>query len=62
MNIINKSGTWFNYGDTKFGQGKEKVRDYLMENPKLLEEIDAKVRENMNAVVVPSKPEAEDEE
>jgi len=49
MNIINKSGTWFSYGDTKFGQGKEKVKEFLMENSKFLEEIEAKVRENLDS-------------
>lgn len=47
MNIINKSGTWFNYENTKFGQGKEKVKDFLSENLDMLNEIEMKVRENM---------------
>ncbi|OGI03039.1 MAG: recombinase RecA [Candidatus Melainabacteria bacterium GWF2_32_7] len=61
-NIINKSGTWFNYGDVKFGQGKEKVKEYLMENPKLLEEIDTKVRENLSEMTTVSNKENEVEE
>ncbi|EKE02373.1 MAG: hypothetical protein ACD_20C00395G0003 [uncultured bacterium] len=61
-NIINKSGTWFNYGDIKFGQGKEKVKDYLMENPKLLDEIDAKVRQNLSEMTVTPQTESESEE
>lgn len=51
MNVINKSGTWFSYGETKFGQGKEKVKDFLSENADLLNEIEAKVRENMSSSV-----------
>ncbi|OGI23278.1 MAG: recombinase RecA [Candidatus Melainabacteria bacterium RIFOXYA2_FULL_32_9] len=61
-NIINKSGTWFNYGDVKFGQGKEKVKEYLMENPKLLEEIDTKVRENLSEMTTVSNKGNEVEE
>ena len=60
MNIINKSGTWFSYGETKFGQGKEKVKEYLMDDPKLLAEIDAKVRENMAEAVLTVSNEPED--
>jgi len=55
MNIISKSGTWFSYGETKFGQGKEKVKDFLSENPDLLSEIETKVRENISAPVITAK-------
>ncbi len=48
LDIINKSGTWFNYGETKFGQGKDKVKEYLNEHPELLLEIENKVRELLN--------------
>ncbi|MEW5821169.1 MAG: recombinase RecA, partial [Cyanobacteriota bacterium] len=37
MNIINKSGAWFSYEDNKLGQGREKARDFLKANPKILE-------------------------
>jgi len=42
--IVGKSGAWFDYGDAKIGQGREASKDYLKENPKLLTEIEAKVR------------------
>jgi len=42
--IVGKSGAWFDYGDAKIGQGREATKDYLRENPKLLAEIEAKVR------------------
>ncbi len=45
MNIIKKSGSWLSYGEIKLGQGSEKTKQYLKENPKLLEEIEGKVRE-----------------
>jgi recombination protein RecA len=42
--IIVKSGAWFSYNDEKIGQGREKVKEYLDQNPKLREEILNKVR------------------
>ncbi|MGC8722810.1 MAG: recombinase RecA [Acidobacteriota bacterium] len=43
--IVDKAGTWYAYGETRLGQGKENARQYLVENPKLMDEIEAKVRE-----------------
>jgi recombination protein RecA len=45
--IIEKSGTWYSYGDERLGQGRENVKRLLRENPDLLEEIERKVREKM---------------
>jgi len=42
--IVGKSGAWFDYKEAKIGQGREASKDYLRENPKILAEIDAKVR------------------
>ena len=42
--IVGKSGAWFDYGDAKIGQGREASKQYLRENPKVMAEIDAKVR------------------
>ncbi len=47
-NIIKKSGSWFSYGDTKLGQGREAVRTLLMDNPELADELQVKIREAMN--------------
>ena len=41
--IIDKSGSWFSYGETRLGQGRDKARTYLEENPDVLEEIKQKV-------------------
>ena len=43
--IVNRTGAWFRYGEHQLGQGREKVRSYLKENPKLVEELRAKVFE-----------------
>lgn len=43
-NIVEKSGAWFAYNDAKIGQGREASKEYLKENPKVLAEIEAKVR------------------
>ncbi len=45
--IIKKAGSWFSYKGDKIGQGRENVKKYLAENPKLLEEIEGLVREKL---------------
>ena len=45
FNIIKKSGSWFSYGESKIGQGRDAVKQILMDNPELAEEIEAKIRE-----------------
>jgi recombination protein RecA len=44
-NIIKKSGSWFSYGETKLGQGREAVRSLLLDNPELSDELQAKIIE-----------------
>ena len=41
--IIKKSGSWFSYGDTKIGQGRDSVKTLLEDNPDLLEEIEKEI-------------------
>ncbi len=43
-NIIEKSGAWYSYGKDRIGQGKDNTRDWLRENPKIADEIEAKIR------------------
>ncbi|HIE74460.1 MAG TPA: recombinase RecA [Flavobacteriales bacterium] len=45
--IINKSGSWFAYNDTKLGQGRDAVKTMLEDNPELSEEIETKIREQL---------------
>jgi len=45
LNIIEKSGSWFSYKGEKIGQGRENIKLYLKDNPKLANEIEAKIRD-----------------
>ncbi len=47
--IVKKSGSWFSYGDTKLGQGRDAVRQLLEDNPELAEEIENKIKEAIAA-------------
>jgi recombination protein RecA len=47
--IIDKSGSWFSYGDTKLGQGRDSVKSILKDNPELSDEIEAKIVEATKA-------------
>jgi len=56
--VVDKAGTWYAYGETRLGQGKENARQYLVENPKLMDEIEVKVREKAGltgALAAPSE-------
>lgn len=48
-NIVEKSGAWLGYGEGKIGQGREAAKQYLSDNPKVLAEIEAKVRKKVDA-------------
>ncbi|MDH3697105.1 MAG: recombinase RecA [Flavobacteriaceae bacterium] len=45
FDIIKKSGSWFSYGDTKLGQGRDAVKALLLDNPELMEELEAGIKE-----------------
>lgn len=45
--VVNKSGSWFSYGDTKLGQGRDSVKDLLADNVELLADIENKLKEKM---------------
>jgi recombination protein RecA len=48
--IIKKSGSWFSYGDTKLGQGRDAVKALLEDNLELMEELETKIMETVKAV------------
>ena len=50
LDIVEKAGSWFSYNGERIGQGRENVKKYLKENPKMLEEIEGKVREDFEKV------------
>jgi recombination protein RecA len=43
--IIKKSGSWFSYGDTKLGQGRDAVKQLILDNPDLMDELEAKIKD-----------------
>ena len=47
FNIIKKAGSWFSYGDTKLGQGRDAVRQLLLDNPDLMDELEARIKETV---------------
>lgn len=48
--IIKKSGSWFSYGDSKLGQGRDAVKTLLEDNPELSEEVEGKIKEAISAL------------
>lgn len=44
LGILNKSGSWFSYGDTKLGQGREAVKQFFLDNPELMADIEGQIR------------------
>jgi recombination protein RecA len=55
LNIVNKSGAWFSYGENRIGQGRENAREFLLKNQKLMAEIEQKVR--LGTGLISEKPE-----
>jgi recombination protein RecA len=52
--LLQKSGSWYSYGEERIGQGKDKVRQYLKDNPAIAQEVEQKIREKL----LPSKTDA----
>ena len=57
LGIVKKAGSWFSYGDTKLGQGRDAVKNLIGDNPELMEELEKKIIEAMS----PKKEEEEEE-
>ena len=65
LDIIEKSGSWFSYNDTRIGQGRENVKKFLIENPEIMAEVEQKIRDNFNKAFEQSldnEEKSEDEE
>ena len=54
MDIIQKSGSWFSMGDERIGQGANSVKEYLIKNPEIAEQVEAQVRENLMKQTAPT--------
>ncbi|SNX55456.1 recombinase RecA [Thermoanaerobacterium sp. RBIITD] len=61
IDLIDKSGAWYSYGDVRLGQGRENAKQYLKDNKEIADEIEKKIRENFNLAVANSKPINDDE-
>ena len=73
IDVVKKSGSWYSYGETRIGQGRENAKNFLKENPDIMEEITRTVREKygfspegqkidaQNVVALPPVEEGEDE-
>lgn len=48
LNIIKKSGSWFSYGETKLGQGRDSVKSLLEDNPELMDELEVKIKAELD--------------
>ncbi len=52
MNIVKKGGAWFSYTDMKLGQGRDNAKEFLLNNPEIMAEIEAKIKENQEQIVL----------
>ncbi len=50
LGILQKSGSWFSYGDSKIGQGRDAVKQFLYDNPEMMDEMEARIREALLVV------------
>ena len=54
LGILQKSGSWFSYGDSKVGQGRDAVKQFLFDNPDLMDEMEGRIREALLVADVPA--------
>ncbi|HEY0298089.1 MAG TPA: recombinase RecA [Arachidicoccus sp.] len=62
LGIVNKSGSWFSYNGTKLGQGRDAVKQLLIDNPEMAGEIEAKIRAKISEQLAPAVAAIEEEE
>ncbi len=53
MDVVSKTGAWFNFGETRLGQGREASKDFLKTSPEIAADIDRQIRGKINEVVIP---------
>lgn len=59
MEIVKKAGSWFSYDGNKLGQGRDAVKELILDNPELMEEIEGKIRAKINGEEEPKKSKEE---
>jgi len=62
FNIIKKAGSWFSYGDTKLGQGRDAVKRLLLDNPDLMDELENKIRAEVTGEKLDQMAEKEEDQ
>jgi len=62
QNIVDKSGSWFSYGDLRLGQGKENAKQFLIENPDIAQEIEGRLKAALGMPGATSSSDADDQE
>ncbi len=55
LDIVNKSGAWFSYGETRLGQGRDNVKEFIKNDPELMAELEEKIKNNMDKLKTMSK-------
>ncbi|GAA4341354.1 recombinase RecA [Mucilaginibacter gynuensis] len=55
-NIIKKAGSWFSYGDTRLGQGRDAVKQLILDNPELMEELETKIKQTVTGESLQVEP------
>ncbi len=55
LGIVKKGGAWFSYNDVKLGQGRDNSKDFLLSNPDIMNEIEEKIKQNEESLVMVSK-------
>ncbi len=53
MDVVSKTGAWFNFGETRLGQGREASKDFLKTSPEIAADIDRQIRGKIDEVVIP---------
>ena len=60
LNVVKKSGSWFSYGETRLGQGRDAVKNLLLDNPELMEELETKIKDILGNNVAPAVAEEQE--
>ena len=60
LNVVKKSGSWFSYGETRLGQGRDAVKNLLLDNPEIMEELETKIKDILGNNVAPAVAEEQE--